>query len=165
MGGRIARHRAEINRFGLAGWLRRNVFWMLAHWFGLDVVRVALLPLQVASRRPSISLVLDHRLVERDTTLAAVAAQGLPLDPAVVVARYERGDLCLATFHAGVVIAYNWYSTGSTEISNDCAVWFPGTFVVSTTHLYIPRSVGRGWHSIPGGSAGSFSYRAVQPTS
>ncbi len=141
---RLARHRAEIRRFGLAGWLRQNLFWMLADRFGLDVARVALLPLEVASRRPVISLPLDHRLVDFETMRSAVQALRLPLDPAVMTARYARGDLCLATFHAGAVIAYNWYSTGSTQISDDCVVCFPGAYVVSCDTYVDPGFRGQG---------------------
>jgi hypothetical protein len=144
MGDRLARHRAEIRRYGLVGWLRRNLLWMLADRFGLDVARVALLPLEIASRRPAISLTLEHRLVDFETMRSAIQTNGLPLDTAVMAARYARGDLCLATFHAGTVIAYNWYSNGSTEISDDCVVCFPGAYVVSHDTFVNPRYRGQG---------------------
>jgi GNAT superfamily N-acetyltransferase len=140
--GRISRHRAEIARFGLAGWLRRNLFWVLAQRFGLDVVRVALLPLHPASLRPPAPLALEHRLVGNAALLAA--AGGTRLDDEVAAARLARGDLCLATFHAGRLIATNWYSTGSTEIAADCIVRFPAAYVVSHDTFVDPAFRGQG---------------------
>ena len=144
MQGRLVRHREEIARYGLAGWLQRNLFWLLDHRVGLDVVCIDVMPVPAAGSDADVPMVFEHCVADEGTMLAAARDPALRLSPAVVAARFAGGDICTATFHDGRLIAYNWYGQGRTRLPHGFVVTFPGGWVVNHDAFVHPAFRGRG---------------------
>lgn len=90
---------------------------------------------------------VTFRLVSDEELLSSIDDIALPMQDEFVRPAMDRGDLAFGSFHAGVLIAYMWRSTGAAPHYDDCWVRVARPFSYSYNSFARPEF--RGQHLVP----------------